>query len=146
MKVIYLKNEGEYKKGDIKEVAEGYFRNFLLPKGIAVLADKINVFKVKQELDKKNKEKKGNLYELQQLAKIINGRKVEIISKANSNGKLYASVSSEDVLLALVKQGIKIKNAKIIFESHIKEAGNYKVKIDLGHGIISEINLVVKVC
>lgn len=145
MKAIYLKNEGGCKKGDIKEVAEGYFRNLLAPKGIAVVANDVNVSKVKKELDKKAKEVAGNLNEAQKLAKVIEGRKVEVVSKANDAGKLYASISSEDVLSALAKQGAKISGAKMVFDSHIKEPGSHKAKIDFGHGILSEITITVRV-
>lgn len=145
MKVIYLKNEGGCKKGDIKEVAEGYFRNLLAPKGVAVVAKDVNISKIKKELDKKAKEVSGSLNEAQKLAKVIEGRKVEIVAKANDAGKLYAAVSGDEVLAALIKQGAKVKGAKVVFDSHIKESGNHKAKIDFGHGILSEITITVRV-
>lgn len=145
MKVIYLKNEGGYKKGEIKDVAEGYFRNLLSPKGIAIVATEANIAKIKKELDKKTKEAVGSLNEAQKLAKAIEGRKIEIMAKANEAGKLYAAVGGDEVLAVLSKQGAKVAGAKVIFASHIKEPGNYKVKVDFGHGIMSEINVSVRV-
>lgn len=145
MKVVFLKNGREHKKGEIKDVAEGYFRNFLLPKGLAVIATEINVAKIKKELNKKNKEVSGNLNEARKLAQIIEGSKIEIVVKANEAGKLYAAINSRDILSALTKQGVNVADAKVIFDSHIKEPGNYRVKIDLNYGIISEINVLISV-
>jgi large subunit ribosomal protein L9 len=145
MKVVYLKNDGGHKKGDVKEVAEGYFRNLLSPKGIAVAATSENVAKVKKELDQKIKETTTGTNEAQKIANSISGRKVEIKVKANESGKLYAAVSGDDVLNALAKQGVKVKGNKVVFGSHIKEPGSYKIKIDFGHGILSEITLIVRV-
>ncbi len=145
MKIIYLKNEGGHKKGDMKEVAEGYFMNFLSPKGLALPATKENIARVKKELENKTKVLTVNTRESEKVAKSIAGRKVEIKAKANEAGKLYAAVSGDEVLAVLSKQGAKVNDAKVIFASHIKEPGNYKVKVDFGHGILSEINVVVRV-
>lgn len=143
MKIIYLKNSGGHKKGDIKEVAEGYFRNLLLPQGIAIVATTENVNKIKNELTKKTQESVSNLNELRKLSGSLNGRKIEITAKANEAGKLYASISGDEVLKHLAKDGIKVLGVKVVFQSPIKEPGHYQAKLDFGHGIFSNIKISV---
>jgi len=145
MKIIYLKNSGGHKRGDIKEVAEGYFRNLLLPQGIAVLATNENINKIKNELNKKNQESVGNLNELKKISQSLNGRKIEIRAKANESGKLYASISGDEVLRHLADSGIKTTGIKVVFQNPIKEPGHYQAKLDFGHGIFSNIKISVAI-
>lgn len=144
MKIIYLKNFNNNKRGDVREANDGFVRNYLLPQGIAVIATVDNLNKIKKELANKTK-KNIDFNEAQKLIKIINGRKLEIVSKANESGKLYAAVNAEEILSALAKQGIKTQGIKIILDSPIKELGSYKIKVDLGQRIMAEINLIVRV-
>ncbi len=145
MKIIYLKNSGGHKRGDIKEVAEGYFRNLLLPQGIAVIATTENINKIKNELVKKNQESVGNLNELKKLSESLNGRKIEIIAKANEAGKLYASISGDEVLKHLANLGVKVSGVKVVFQSPIKEPGHYQAKLDFGRGFFSNIKISVAI-
>lgn len=145
MKAIYLKNSGGHKRGDIKEVAEGYFRNLLLPQGIAIVATTENINKIKNELVKKNQESVGNLNELKKLSESLNGRKIEIIAKANEAGKLYASISGDEVLKHLANLGVKASSVKVVFQSPIKEPGHYQAKLDFGRGFFSNIKISVAI-
>jgi len=145
MKVIYLKNNGGCKKDDIKEVAEGYARNFLIPQEIAVLATPENLARMKKELAAKAQKTEISLGDAEKSAKKINGRRIEILGKANEAGKLYAAISDDQIKSELKKLGVNIDLAKIISASHLKEAGNYQVQVDFGHGIISNITVIVKI-
>lgn len=144
MKVVYLKNTGGYKRGDIKEVAEGYARNFLLPQQLAAPATRDNLAKLKQEVDKTAKVKVAAIDKSKVLADKIKGKRVEIKAKANNEGKLYAAISEKEVKAALQRLGFDIKDAKIIFPVHIKEAGDYEVTVDFGSGIHSSIIILVR--
>ena len=145
MKIIYLKNQGGNKRGAVKDVAEGYARNFLLPQGLALLATPENLAKIKQGVEKQAKTQTAMLDAAQTLAEKIRGRKVEVTGKANESGKLYAAVSEIEIKTALKRLGFDIKDAKVIFPGHLKEAGEFPVKIDFGHGIVSEIIVIVRV-
>jgi len=145
MKIIYLKNHGGYQRGEVKEVAEGYARNFLFPQGLALVATVENASQLKKESDRRQKNKFEHQSAAQQLAEKISGRKIEIKAKANPAGKLYAAVSEAEVKESLKKIGLNIGEAKIIFSGHLKEAGDYQARVDFGGGIISNINIAVKV-
>ena len=123
MKVLFIKDvKGTAKRGEIKDIAEGYAMNFLLPQNLAVKATPENLAKLKKDLEKKTKVKEKEIDQSKVLADKIKGRKIEIKAKANKEGKLYAAVSEADVKAALKKQGLEVKDAKIIFPGHIKEA------------------------
>lgn len=145
MKIIYLKNHDGHQRGEIKEVAEGYARNFLLPQGLAVLATPENSGKFKKESEQKQKIQTKHQLVSRQLAEKINGRKVEIKAKANPAGKLYAAISEIEVKNGLKKIGSDVGEAKVIFSNHLKEAGEYPVKVDFGGGIFSNIIVAVRV-
>lgn len=146
MKILFLKDvKGTAKRGDIKEAALGYFQNFLLPQGLAVLATSENITKIKQQAEKDEKTKAGAVENFRQLAEKIRGRKIEIKAKANPEGKFYASVSEQDVKAAAKLLGFDLSAAKIIFPGHLKEVGDYEVKLDFGHKIQSEIIILVRV-
>ncbi|MFA6227997.1 MAG: 50S ribosomal protein L9 [Patescibacteria group bacterium] len=145
MKIVYLENSKAHKRGDIKDVAEGYARNFLIPQGVAAPATAENLAKIKQETEKKAKTQESAINQYKLIAERIRGRKVEIKGKANESGKLYASITEQEVKIALKKLGLDIGKGKVIFPSHLKEAGEFKVKVDFGHDLVSEIIILVRV-
>jgi large subunit ribosomal protein L9 len=145
MKVIFLKKNGGNKRGDVKEAAEGYARNFLLPQGIAVLATPENLAKIKAEVTKVGKQQNDSLSAFKVMTGKINGKKVEIKGKANEAGKLYAAVSEADIKSALKRLGFDVGTARIVDTHQLKEAGDYKVKVDFGHSISSNIKVTVKI-
>ncbi|MFA6594540.1 MAG: 50S ribosomal protein L9 [Candidatus Buchananbacteria bacterium] len=145
MKIVYLKNSNTYKRGDVKEAAEGYARNYLLPQGLAVAATADNLAKIKREAEKKVKTQESAVGKYQDLAEKIRGRKVTIKGKANKNGKLYAAITGQEVKAALKKLGFDLGEAEIIFPGHLKEAGDFEVRVDFGHGLMSEIIILVRV-
>ena len=144
MKVVYLKNNAGCKRGDVKEVSEGHFRNLLAPQNIAVLATAENINKIKNELVKQDKKKLDVLSDAKKMAEKVRGKKVEIKAKANESGKLYAAVSEDEIRNGLKRLGLNIGEAKIV-ASHLKEAGAYDVKVDFGHSISSNIKVIVKI-
>lgn len=145
MRVIYLKNVGGIKRGEIREATEGHAMNFLLPQGVAAKATPELIRKLQSEAVAIIKEKKETASATSQLADKIRGRRVEIKSKANEAGKLYAAISAEEVKNSLKKIGFDLGAAAIIFPIHIKEAGTYKVEVDFGKGIKSAITVIVRV-
>ena len=145
MKVIFLKNDKNYKKGEIKEVAEGYARNFLLPEGVALPATVENVKKLSKVADKKEKEKSQDLNKFKLLAQKLNGKKIEIIGKAGESGKLYAAIGDKEIKERLRILGFDIALAKVSSAEHLKEVGEYEVLVDFGRGVIAKIIVAIKI-
>ncbi len=145
MKVILLVDvKGTGKRGEIKQVADGYANNFLLPKGLARVATSSAVTKLQASETKKVKEQEKQLGEQQSAASKIDGAEIEVLEKVNKEGKLYAAVSANKIATAIKKQfGVDIKSKQINIEQPIKEAGEYKVKIQLGHGLEADLQVTV---
>lgn len=143
MKVILQQDvKGQGKKGELKEVSDGYARNFLFPKKLAVEAtsDNINTMKLQEkakqaQIAKEKAEAKENAEKLKDCT-------VKISAKAGSNGKLFGAVTSKEISDALAAQfGIEIEKNKIVQAEPIKTYGSFEVKVKLGH----EISAVLKV-
>ena len=132
------------KKGEIKEVSDGYARNFLISKGKAIEATAKNLSELsgkksseqyKIETDKKN---------ASAIAEEINGQKVIIKAKAGNGGKLFGSVTAGNIADAVAEQlGHKIDKKKISLKSDIKNFGTYEVTVKLYTGISAKITAEV---
>lgn len=145
MKVIFLQDvKGTAKKGDIKEVSDGYARNMLLPRGIAVEANAKNMSdlagKKSSEAHKIEVEKQA----ARDTAAAINGKKVTIKAKAGQGGKLFGSVTAADVSAALERNfNQKIDKKKISMKAKIEGFGSYDAEIKLYAGISAKITVEV---
>lgn len=144
MKVVFIqdiKNIG--KKGDIKEVSDGYARNFLLPRKLAALA---TVSVVKQALNAKSKQleaEKIDQEKTKELAKVISGKKI-IIKAREKKGKLFGSITAKNIIRELKKGKIEISEKSIVLKSPIKEIGEYEIKIKLDYRVETSLVLVVE--
>jgi large subunit ribosomal protein L9 len=144
MKVILQKdfpNLGD--AGDIKDVSDGYARNFLIPQRIATRADesstKIAIHQKKMIELKKEKRKKS----MQDISGSLKGKEVEVLVKVGENDKLFGSVTPQDISNALKKIGFEIDKRKIEITETIKALGTFQAKIKLADGIISVIQVKV---
>ena len=145
MKVILQQDvKAQGKKGEMIEVSDGYARNFLLPRGLAVAAtaDNINVMKIKERARLKQIEvEKAAAAET---AKKLETAVVRITAKAGDNGKLFGSITSKEISEAVEAQlGLSIEKNRILPAEPIKSFGSYDVKCKLGHEISGVIHLVV---
>ena len=145
MKVILNEDvKGQGKKGELKEVSDGYARNYLLPRKLAseATADNINAFKLKEKANAARIAKEKAQAE-ENAAKLKNVQ-VVIKAKAGSNGKLFGAVTSQEISNALKEQfGIEIEKNKIVQSEPIKNYGSYSVKAKFGYEISGQINLTV---
>ena len=145
MKVILLTNvKGQGKKDDIVEVSDGYARNFLLPKKLAIVAD------AKATNDLKGKEEaKAYRQEEERKAAVALGEKlvsvtVKIKSPSGADGRLYGAVTAKDIAEALEKNhGITIDRRKLQLADVIKSHGTYTVEIKLHPEVSSKFTVVV---
>jgi large subunit ribosomal protein L9 len=135
-----VKNLG--KKGELKNVSDGYARNFLFAKKLAEIASKEAI----ERLDSLRKKEKiaelENLEKIKKLAVGLKDRLVEIKAK-EKEGKLFGSISEKDVARELSKVGFDIAEKSILIPAHIKEVGEYEVKISLMQGVETKIKLKV---
>ncbi|MEA1937100.1 MAG: 50S ribosomal protein L9 [Patescibacteria group bacterium] len=145
MKVILIKDARDLGSvGDIKDVANGYARNFLIPGGFVKVATK-NAIKQEEELKiKKEEQAKENLKGAEEVARKLEGVSVAIKSKADEAGKLYAGIKTEEISKALEGKGFKVDKNKIVIEGPIKEVGDYEVIVNLEHGLEAKIGVIVE--
>ena len=145
MKVILSADvRGQGKKGEMKEVSDGYARNYLLPKGLAVAAteDNLNAMKLRDAAKKKQMEKEKAT--AAENAKRLEGIVVKIAAKAGGAGRLFGSVTSKEICEALQAQhGITIEKNKIVQPEPIKSFGSYEVKCKFGYEISGVIHVQV---
>lgn len=145
MKVIFnVDVKGQGKKGEMKEVSDGYARNYLLPRKLAMEAnaDNLNAYKLKEKAKAAQiaKEKAA----AQESASKLSGIQVKIAAKAGSAGKLFGSVTSREISEALREQfGIEIEKQKIVQAEPIKSFGTFEVKCKLGYEITGTVSVLV---
>jgi len=145
MKVLLVQDVRSLgKKGEIKEVKEGYGRNFLIAKGFAKLATK-EVIKEWEEEQKKNAEIKAlEVAELTKEKEVLEKLNINIIKKLGANGHLYGAVTKEDIAEALKAQTNIEIDKKQIDTKNIKSIGEHTVDIKLGHGIHAKLKIIVE--
>ena len=145
MKVILKADvRGKGKKGQMIEVAEGYARNFLLPKGLAVLAtaDAMNTMRLQEKAKAKaDAEAKAAATEI---AEKLKGMQVKVVSKGGEGGKLFGAVTGREISAALKEQhGVDIDSKKLVLDEPIKSFGSYQVKAKLGFEISGTVYVIV---
>ena len=145
MKVILQQDvKGQGKKGQMVEVSEGYARNFLLPRKLAVpaTADAMNTMRL-QEKAKRAEEARLRAEAVETAEKLKNAP-VKIAARAGANGKLFGAVTSKEVSDALQAQhGIELGKQKIVMDEPIKAYGSYQLKAKLGFEISGTVYVMV---
>ena len=145
MKVIFHEDvKGQGKKGELKEVSDGYARNYLLPRKLAseATADNINALKLKEKAKAAQIAKEKA--QAEENAKKLGGVQVIIKAKAGNAGKLFGAVTSQEISDALREQfGMDVEKNKIVQPEPIKSYGSYTVKAKLGYEISGTVNVLV---
>ena len=145
MKVILQQDvKGQGKKGQLVEVSDGYARNFLLPKKLAVAATAENINTMKQQEKARKAQEAAEKAEAEALAKQLEGVMVKIPAKAGEGGRLFGAVTAKEISEALSAQhGLNIAKTKLVLDEPIKACGGYQVKAKLGYEIIGTVNVMV---
>ncbi|MBR3760059.1 MAG: 50S ribosomal protein L9 [Ruminococcus sp.] len=145
MKVIFLQDvKGSGKKGEIKNVADGYARNMLFPKGYAVEATPTNMSKLKGQQSSAQHKIDLEIQAANEAAAKLKGKRINIKAKAGSNGKLFGSVTAANIADAIAEQiGIKVDKKKVVLAADIKNFGSYNAVIKLYNGISEKIDIEV---
>ncbi|HYE60129.1 MAG TPA: 50S ribosomal protein L9 [Candidatus Kapabacteria bacterium] len=145
MKVILLRDvPGTGKKGDVKDVADGYARNFLVKQGLVKVATPGGVSQLAASTDRKKKEAAQDLKVSQALAAKVDGMEVEVQGKVSQEGTLYAAVGPKVIAEAVKRQlGAAVKPEQVRIPTPIKELGEATVTIAFGHGLEAELRVTV---
>ena len=145
MKVILQQDvKGHGKKGQMVEVAEGYGRNFLLPRKLAVEATAENVNTMKMQDTAKRAREAEERAQAVATAEKLKGCQVKIRAKAGQGGRLFGSITSKEISEELKKQfALDINKSKIVQSDPIKSFGAYEVKCKLGYEVTGTIHVLV---
>ena len=145
MKVILLKDvKGQGKKGDIINASDGYARNFLLPRGLAVEPTKAALNELKGQQDSQSFREQKELDEATALAEKIAAVTVSVSAKAGENGKLFGAVTTSEIAEKLkMVHHIVVDKKKIILSEPIKSTGEFKLPIKLHPKVTAELKVSV---
>ena len=130
-------------RGQVVKVADGYARNFLLPKRLAVAATDANRKIVEQERQAHLRKEAKQKSEAEDLSKLLTGVSVTIAQKAGENDQLFGSVTAKDVVDALAQQNYTIDRRKVHLEEPIKQLGEFKVPVRLHKDVTAEVTVQV---
>ncbi len=143
MKIILLKNVPNLgEKDDVKEVAVGYARNFLIPQGLAREASEEAIAEIEAKKAKQAKEAELDLIKTEELVQKLEGQAVEVAAKASEEGTLYAAISPAKIASVLQEKGLNVRKEQIQVE-HIKELGEHEIIVNLDHGLEAKITLII---
>jgi len=146
MKVVFLEDVPSVAHaGDVKEVADGYGRNYLLPRKLAVLADAAATHIVEAQKKRRARLEAQTLEEMQELASKLDGMEIVLEARAGAKDKLYGSITNVDIAEEVAKTaGVEIDRRKIELEEPIRETGSFDIPVRLTGDIVPKIKLVVK--
>ncbi len=144
MKVVLLQDVRKIGRiYEIKEVADGYAINFLIPQGLAKKADKETVEWALNQQKTREEQAGTDLEKIGKMARQIDGLEVEIPEKIGDKGQLFEKINAAKIAIKLQEMGYDIKKSQIDLKEDIKEAGEYDVKIVFDHNLECQIKVIV---
>ena len=144
MKIILTKNiKGLGKVGDTKTVADGYARNFLLPRKLVELATESAIKKAKDIAKKKERGEKEGSVKIQKMGEELKGKTV-IIKAKEKGGKLFGSIGQKEIAASLKKMKLAVPEKLIIMEKPIKKVGEKEIAVKLGKGVEIKLKVIVE--
>ncbi len=144
MRVILLQDiENLGKKYEVKEVKDGYARNFLIPKGLVKPADEVSLKWLKKQKEIELKKIEEELKKVQEMASKIDGLEITIPVKVGETGQLFESITAQKISEKLKELGFPVKKNQIDLKEPIKEIGEFPIKIKLEHNLEAEIRVII---
>lgn len=132
MKVVLLKNVKNLGKiGEIKEINDGFARNYLIPNVLVKAVNKQDIFVIKAQAGKRERLENEDRQKKIKTLKKINGSVLKIIAKADDTGTLYAKIDKKDILQELAKFGYRVGIDEIILDEPLKRIGSYEIKLEM---------------
>ncbi len=146
MKVIFLKDvKGSGKRGEIKEVSTGHARNYLIPKGLVMEANKKNMEDYNNKKKKDAKIDKENTEQANMIKEKIESKELKITAKAGDSGKLFGAITNTEIAELIKKEhGVEVDKKKINISGSIKSTGDYDIKIKLYKNITATLKLKIE--
>jgi len=145
MKVIFLKDVPKGKRGEIKEVADGYARNFLFPKSMALPATPTAIKEAKILLEKKIEHQAREQEEHGKIAEELEGKELHFKAKAGAKGRLHGSITTANIAEELSRlTGLEIDKKRVELEEPLHHLGDHEVVINLGAGATAKIKVIIE--
>lgn len=141
--ILYADVKGVGKKGELKNVADGYALNALFPKKLAVPATVDSIQQLEEEEKRKKIIVEQEIVRERELTKKISGITITLVRRAEK-GKLFGAIHEGDIVEALASEHIPVEKKQVFFEKQIKEIGSHSIGVNLGHGIKTSFNIVIK--
>ena len=144
MQLILIEDvEGLGSEGDVVKVADGYGRNYLLPRGLALLATGASIKRLEERKRITDARQKRAEREARLLARQLQSVSCTIRAQADENDRLYGSVTERDIVKALEDQGVRVDRQQVVMDEHIKALGVYPISIKLTSDVVAEIRVWV---
>jgi len=144
MKVILLKDvEKIGKKFDVREVADGHARNFLIPKKLAQLATEQALEWAEVQKNIQDQKVEEELKNTQKSASQLDDIEVTILVKVGEEGQLFESITAQKIAEHLKTMGFNVKKEQVQLEEPLKETGEFPVKVSLEHNLEAEIRVII---
>lgn len=144
MKVILLSDIPKLgRRLEIKNVSDGYAKNYLFPRGLAKILTSTAVLELEIQSAAQKAEAERELAQVESMASKLDGLEIEVSIKTSKDGKSYAAVSTQKIADTLKALGFKISKNQVEIKDPIKKIGEYPVIISLPHGLEAEIKVVV---
>jgi large subunit ribosomal protein L9 len=145
MKVVFLQDVPNVARaGEMKEVADGYGRNYLIPRRLAAQADPKMMNAIEAQLKARERQAAQNEAEMTELAGQLDGKEIVITARVGANERLYGSITTGDIIAELEKSfGVTVDKRKIELENPIRELGSHEIPIRLTRDIVPNITVTV---
>jgi large subunit ribosomal protein L9 len=145
MKVIFIKDAPKGKRGEIKEVADGYARNFLFPKGMALPATSSSIKEAKVLSDERAESQARQHEEMNRIIKELEGKEIHFNAKAGVKGRLHGAITNAGIAGELSRlTGFEIDKKRVDLEEPLHHLGSYEVIINLGTGTEAKVKVVIE--
>lgn len=145
VKVIFIKDvKGSGKAGEVKEVADGYAKNFLLKQGYALAASPENLNKLAGQKASEQHKKDVALAQANELASQVKDKNIIIVVKVGANGKLFGALNTQMISDGFKKEGINLDKKKIVLDEPIKTTGVYQLTAKIAAGVSAKFKVTVK--
>lgn len=144
MKVIFLKDvKNVAKANEIKEVKEGYARNYLFRNGLAVEATKANMDKLNRKLEQMATTEEARIKNAKELAEKLSKLEVKMTKKAGEKGRLFGAITSSEIAEEVNRLGVNLDKKLIDLKNPIKEVGEHIIDINIYKGIKGQLKVIV---
>lgn len=132
------------KKWEVKEVADGFAKNFLIPKGLVKPATIREIEEVERRRREEEERAKKELLKVEALVSRLDGYELKAPTTVGEDGQLYASLNAQKISSLLLEQGFEVAPKQIRLENPIKELGEFPVTLEFDHGLEAEIRVIVE--